>query len=213
MTTTPDVDWTAVEQRGRRVDLLAMAAVVAWFGAMAVLTDGLFGWSGTGARWVVAGYVALLVLLLVLQRTVPALRRNVVVGRRVQYGMQHHVDPGPGAREKADLYARRQARLGWVVWTWLLLPVTVLANGRWDRPAVAVPAALVFLAVTAAAVLHVHRQVRWAQRWVADPPGPAREVPAPTAVDRWTSGRRLLLAGLGVVLVGVVAGVLVGLLS
>ena len=213
MTTTPDVDWAAVEQRGRRVDLLAMAAVVAWFGSMAALTDGLFGWSGTGARWVVAGYVALFVLLMVLQRTVPALRRNVVVGRRVQYGMQHHVDPGPGAREKADLYARRQARLGWVVWTSLLLPVAVLANGRWDRPAVAVPAALVFLTVTAAAVLHVHRQVRWAQRWVADPPGPAREVPAPTAVDRWTSGRRLLLAGLGVVLVGVVAGVLVGLLS
>ena len=213
MTTTPDVDWAAVEQRARRLDLLALAAVVAWFGSVAALTDGLFGWSGTAARWVVTGYVLLGALLLVLQRTVPRLRRATVVGHRVQYGLQHLVDPGPGAREKADVYARRQSRLGWVVWTSALLPVAVLASGRWDRPAIAVPAAVVFLAVTAAAVLQVRRQVRRAQRWVADPPGPPREVPPPTAVDRWASGRRLLLVSVGIGLVGGVAGVLVGLLS
>jgi hypothetical protein len=62
-------------------------------------------------------------------------------------------------------------------------------------------------------VLQVDRQVRQAQRWVADPPGPARDVPAPTAVDRWTGGRRVALASLGLGLVGGLLGVLIRLVG
>ena len=213
MTGTPPVDWAAVERRARRLDLLVVPVLACWFVSWAALTDGFGLFTGPGTWWAVAGYLALFVVLLVLQRTVPRMRRNTVLGHRIQYGLQHLVDPGPGAREKADVYARRQSRLGWVVRTWVLLPLGVLVNGRWERPSIAVPAALVFLALTAAAVLQVRRQVSRAQRWVADPPGPPREVPPPTAVDRWTSGRRLVLASVGIGLVGGVAGVLIGLLG
>ena len=212
MTTAPDVDWAAVERRARWLDALAVPVLGIWFASLAALTGrsllpGVTGW------WPVAGLVVLLCLVLVLQRTVPHLRRNAEIGHRVQFALRHHVDPGPGARERADVFARRQARLRWVVWALPLVLLGVLAGGQWDRPAVAVPAALVFLAVVAVGGLQVDRQVRRARRWVADPPGPDREVPAPTAVDRWTSGRRLALASLGLGALAGLLGVLIGALS
>lgn len=213
MTTAPDVDWDAAEQRARRLDLLALLVLAGWFGSWAALTDGLFVWTGTGAWWAVAGYLVLFAVLLVLQRTVPRLRRTAAIGHRVQFALRRHVDPGPGAREKADVHARRQARLRWVVWSSPLLPLTALANGRWDRPAIAVPAAVVFLACTAVGVLQVDRQVRRAQRWVADPPGPDRDVAPPTRLETWTSGRRLVLAWGGLTVVGVLVGVLLALVA
>ena len=212
MTTAPETDWAAVEQRAWRTDLLVVPVLGAWFASVLALT-GRFVLAGVGAWWLLAGYLVLFCVLLVLQRAVPRLRRNAELGHRVQYALRHHVDPGPGAREKTDVLARRTARTRWVTVTSPLVALAVLAGGRWSHPAVAVPAAVVFLAVTAAGVLQVDRQVRRAQRWVADPPGPLRDAPAPTAVDRWTTGRRLLLASLGLGVVGGLVGVLVGLLS
>jgi hypothetical protein len=45
-----------------------------------------------------------------------------------------------------------------------------------------------------------------AHRWLAEPPGPPRDVPPTTAAERWLTGRRGLLTTFG----GVVALVLVG---
>jgi hypothetical protein len=212
VTAAPDVDWAVVEQRARRTDLLTLPVIGVWFASVAELT-GRVVVAGAARWWALAGVLVLFGLLLLLQRRVPRLRRDAELGHRVQYALRHGVDPGPGAREKADVGARRLARTRWVVWASPLPALAVLAGGRWSEPAIAVPAGLVFLTVSAAVVLQVDRQVRQAQRWVADPPGPARDVPAPTAVDRWTGGRRVALASLGLGLVGGLLGVLIRLVG
>ena len=98
-------------------------------------------------------------------------------------------------------------------WFVLVVPLGSFAAGRWSHPATAVPGALLVLAVTAAwAVWWRHRQAD-ALRWVQDPPGPAREAPPLTGVERWLTGRRVLLL-IGVLLaVSVGTGVLIGVLA
>jgi len=211
MTTT--VDWTAVERRARRLDVLVTVPLVGWFASLVALTGGFVLWSGAGAWWAVAAYSASFVALLGLQRTVPRLRRTAELGHRVQFALRHHLDPGAGAREKADVLARRQAQLGWVPWSTPLPVAAFLLNGRWDRPATAVPAAVVLVGLSVAGAVLLHRQVRAARRWVAEPPGPPREVPPPTALERWTGGRRMLLVALALVVLGLLAGLLAALLS
>jgi hypothetical protein len=212
MTTARETDWAAVEHRARRADLLTLTVLGAWFASVTALT-GRFVVAGAGRWWVVGGVLVLMSVLLVLQRQVPRLRRSAELGHRVQFALRHHVDPGNGAREKADTGARRLARLRWVVWLSPVVALAVLAGGRWDQPAVAVPAALVFLAVVTAGVVHVHRQVREARRWVADPPGPAREVAPPSRLESWTTGRRAWIVVGVYLLLAVLAGLVAGILS
>ena len=211
MTTTPDVDWAAVEERARRRELLSVPLLAAWFGSWAVVTERFILWEGDAAWWVVTAYTVGFFVLLAVQRSVPRLRRNAVLGHRIQFALREHVDPGPEARGRTDVFARRQAGLRWAVWGSPLIVLSVLAGGRWDRPGLAVPGAVVFTALTAVGVRLLLRQFRDAARWIADPPGPAREVAPPTKLETWTSGRRLLLLWGGLVVLGVIAGLVVGL--
>ena len=211
MTTTPDVDWAAVEQRGRRQELLIVPLLAAWFGSWAAVTGRFIGWEGAGAWRALAAYVVAFLVLLAVQRRMPRLRRTAAVGQRVQYALRHHVDPGPDVRGRADVFARRQARLRWVVWASPLAPLAVLAGGRWERPELAVPGAVVFVAVTAVWARFLYRQWRDAVRWVADPPGPVRDVPPPTPVEIWTGGKRLWLVVGGLLLLAVAVGLVAGL--
>ena len=213
MTTTPDVDWAAVEERARRRELLTVPLLAAWFGSWAAVTGRFILWEGPGAWWAVTAYLVGFVVLLAAQRRVPRLHRNAVLGHRIQHALREHVDPGPEARGRTDVFARRQARLQWVVWMSPLIVIGVLAGGRWDRPGIAVPGAVVFVAVTAAGVRMLHRQFRDATRWVADPPGPERDVAPPTRLDTWTSGRRLWLLAGALFVLAVGAGLLAGLAS
>ena len=213
MTAAPEVDWAAVDRRARRREPLLVLPVAGWFVALVALSGGFFLWHGAGAWWAVAGYLVVLGVILVLRRVVPRLRRTAGVARRIQFALRHRVDPGPEARERTDVLARRQAALGWTTWSWPFFLAGLLTSGRWDRPAVAVPAAVVLLGLSGAGLLVVRRQVRDARRWVADPPGPARDVPPPNALERWTNGRRLVLAVVALALVGALGGVLISVLD
>jgi hypothetical protein len=111
---------------------------------------------------------------------------------RFRHALLHRVDPGPGLREKVDVSARQLSTVGWLWWVFLLTPVSFLLQGRWDRPLVAVPAAVVLAGAVVAFVLWWRRSAAAARRWVADPPGPDRAVPSPSRRERWVSGRRLI---------------------
>ncbi|WP_299957764.1 hypothetical protein [uncultured Modestobacter sp.] len=209
----PPVDWTAVDRRGRRQDAVAVVCLTAFFASLVALTGGLGFVEGTAAWWALAGYLGFFAVLLVLQRTVPRMRRNAVRGHRFMHALREHIDPGPELRDMADVYARRQARLRGVVWLFPLPVVGMLLGGRWDRPFLAVPAAVLLALLAAAGAGLVHRQVRAARRWVADPPGPIRDVAPPNGLERWTGGRRLVGLVVVCMLVAFAAGLLAAVLD
>ena len=210
---TADVDWTAVERGSRRQTVVAVLGVATFLGSLVALQGGYAGLEGP-AGWIAAGvFAALAVVAVLVARGRPGSHQRSADARRVQYALRHHVDPGEPLRPRADVAARQAVRVRWLHWYWLLAVAALLAGGRWDRPAVAVPAALVLVAVVAGWAVVMRRQLQAAQRWVADPPGPPREDPELTAVERWTSGRRVLLVALGVVVVGVIAGFTIALVG
>jgi hypothetical protein len=188
------VDWTEVERRERAREpwfVLVLAAVAVGWGG---LSDRVFFASGT-AKWVVlAGYVLLFVVMLVAQRINPRLRGRARDGYRLQYALREHVDPGPELREKADRQAGYMTRIVWFRW-WLLflIPAGVLAAAPWgDRPLVVVPSALVLVAGVVVWALCLRCMDAAARRWVADPPGPPREMPTPRRWERWVFGWRIV---------------------
>lgn len=210
---TEDVDWAEAD-RGLIRDLgLTVLGLASYFVALVALDDGFAGLEGRAGWLAVAGCLALVGIAVVAQLAVPALRSRAARARRVQYALRRHADPGPGARTQADVGARRLARIGWAPWCLPFPVAALLAAGRWDRPPVAVPAALVLLGLTGAWFVVVRRQVRYARRWVADPPGPRREVPAPNALELWTGGRRLLALWLALTVVAAATGLLVAVLA
>ena len=203
---TEDVDWAAVERGRRGPAVLAVVAIAALLGSMVALQGGYAGFEGA-AGWVAVGILAALgVVGALVARAWPGSGARIVRARRVQYALRHHVDPGDPLRSEVDVAARRLIRVRWAVWYSPLVVVALLAGAQWERPAVAVPAALVLVGLVVAWAVVTRRQVQAAQRWTADPPGPPRELPGPSAVKRWTSPGRLLLTCLGVGVVGGVIG-------
>jgi hypothetical protein len=186
------VDWSAVERDARRSAVWAIVGFTAFFASLVPLTGGFAFWEGRAA-WIVVGLfvavgIVLQVLVLLRSRTSERAARNL----RFRYALLHRVDPGPGVREKVDLAARQLSTVGWLWWVFPLTPVSFLLQGRWDRPLVALPAAVVLVGAVVAFVLWWQRSAAAARRWVADPPGPHRAVPPPSRRERWVSGRRLV---------------------
>jgi hypothetical protein len=197
----PDVDWTEVERRGRRWNWLTLPLVPAFFGAVVLLTGGYGIWEGRAA-WLVVGCASAFFLVVhTISVSTARLRARTGQGFRIQHAVRHRVDPGPDLRTRTDLYARRMAGSGWFVWLFPFLPVSFLLQGRWDRPLLSVPAAVVLVSAVVAFTLWWRRQVAAAGRWMADPPGPEREFPPPKAWERWLTGRRFLWLLLGFLLV------------
>jgi hypothetical protein len=205
VTEIQDVDWAEVERRGRRLNWLAFLGVPVFFAAIVLLTGGYALWKGTGA-WAAVGALTLyLVVMQALSIVVPRFRTRTGQAFRLQYALRHRVDPGPDLREKTDGYARRMAGNAWFVWLVPFLPLSFLLDGQWDRPLQAVPSAIVLVGSAVAMMLWWRRQARAARQWLADRPGPERDLPPLTRYERWLTGRRLIwlmvaLVGLGVVL-------------
>jgi hypothetical protein len=183
------LDWTEAERQARRSAVWSGLLATAFFGSVVLLTGGFAFWEGRAA-WIVVG---LLVTPMVVLQVVGIVRsrtsERTAQGLRFRYALLHRVDPGPGLREKVDVYARQMSTLGWLAWVLPLTPLSFLAAGRWDRPLVAVPAALVLVGIGAAYAAWWRRSTVAARAWVADPPGPPREVPPPTRRERMGSGR------------------------
>jgi hypothetical protein len=199
--TDADVDWAEVEQRGRRLNWLALPAVPLFFAAVVLLTGGYAFWEGAAAWTAVGVFMLFAVVMQALGLAVPRFRARARQSLRIQYALRHRIDPGPELRETTDRYAGRMAANAWFVWLLPWLPVSFLLNGRWDSLGRAIPSALVIVGCAVALVLWWWRQGKAARQWVADPPGPPREMPPPHRWERWTTGRRLVWLALGVVAV------------
>lgn len=93
-----------------------------------------------------------------------------------EYAVLRFVDPGIGRRAPADEVAKGFVRGR--VFSWLLTLGMVawpLALGRWDRPAWAVPGAVLLVIAAAIQLTAREREARAGRRWLADPPGPPRD--------------------------------------
>lgn len=142
MTAGPDADWSAVERRGRRNDWLALPGLALLFACLVVLQGRWMVWEGTAA-WVAIGVLTVLVVIGHLVALLsPRLRARSSEAHRVGHALRHRLDPGPGLRERADVRARYQAGVSWLVWIIPLGPTGLLLGARWDRSVFTVPAAL-----------------------------------------------------------------------
>jgi hypothetical protein len=111
---------------------------------------------------------------LVLIHLHPQLRARDRERHRAAFAIGHHLDPGPGVRERADQLARRRSVTG-ALWCLFLLNLpAALIRADWARPLVTVPSAVVVVAWFAGAAVWLRRTGRWAERWRTDPPGPER---------------------------------------
>lgn len=207
--TAAEIDWTAVERRARAREPVGVLTIIAFFIGWAASTDHFVGTAGSVKWLLVSGYVLLLVCLLTASRLHPRTRARAADGYRMQYALRAHVDPGPTLRERVDRQAAYMDRIVWFRW-WLVffIPLGLLVSARWDRPLVTVPAVLVVEAVTVSAAVYLRRLYGAAERWVADPPGPPREMPQLGRWQRWASGWAFVWALLGVLAVGIALGVL-----
>jgi hypothetical protein len=201
-----EVDWDEAERRERRRELWALAGLAAYFAGMVLVTGG-FGFFTDGAAWAAVGVLlALFVLMLAAYRLIPRLRAKSSGGYRTQIALSQHIDPGPDWRARTDRDARYWAGMPWVGWVAPLAPLAFLLNGQWDRPVAAVAGTVLLVGAVSAWILWWQRRVRAARRWLADPPGPAREALPPTTAERWLTGRR----GLALIIGSALALALVG---
>ncbi|WP_104526234.1 hypothetical protein [Blastococcus atacamensis] len=205
------VDWAAAERRARARQPVVLLVLLGLIGGIYALT-GQFLLPGRAGLLLAAAYVLGFVVLLAVARLHPRLRERTAQGYRVQHALRHRLDPGPGAREKADRLAMQTVGIVWMRW-WLLPPLVAvgpLVGAPWDRPLVAVPGALALLAGVLAWALQYRRLWLDARRWVADPPGPAREMPDLPTWVRWLGGWSFPIAMLVILTVtGAVAVVVV----
>ena len=211
--TSRDVDWAEVDRRGRRQELLSVPLVALAFAAMVLLRGGEFAFLEGRLAWLAAAVPVLVVVgVQVLTRAVPRMRTRQAEAYRIQHALRQHVDPGPELRSRLDRQARYGAAVSWIVWVFPLAPIGLLLTARWDRPATTVPAAVVLVAVTAAFIAYFRRLTAAAQRWVADPPGPTREVPPPGRAERLITSPRVFAGVIGgSVVLAVAAGLVLGL--
>lgn len=207
------VDWAAAERRSRRWDRLALLAIVAFFTGAVLLTGGFGFWDGAAAWAVVGGVVTIFALAVAVQELHPRIRARQSDNYHVMHALAIHRDPGPGLRERVDRLARWWSAVGWYRWVVPLLAVPFLSAGRWDRPVVAVPGALLVLGAIAACTWWWIRMTTRARRWVSDPPGPAREVPSPGTWERVITGRRLAWAMAALLAGGFVIGLVAVLIE
>ena len=185
---------------------LALPAVVLGLGVpRMLLTGGYAGLHGAGAWALLASVAGTLTAVALLVPVVPALTRRAADEARMRRALLAHVDPGPGLRTRLDVRARRVLRLHWAGRVMPVVPAALLLQARWDRPATALPAAVVLVAGYTALALWHRRQILAAAAWVTDRPGPLRAVPPPPWWEPWLGGRRVLaLAAVYVVAVAVV---------
>ena len=200
-----DIDWAEVERRGARQSRRLFGLVPVLFGAMVLLTGRFAFWEGAGAWIAFGGFVVFGLGLQAVGAATPRLRVSRRQASRVEYAVRHHVDPGPELRGRTDVAARNMAAIGWLAWFFPLILVSFFLMGRWDRPLLAVPSALVLVAAVVAYVVWWRRQTAAARRWVEDPPGPDREAPPPTWLERWFTGRGLAWVLLGLLVFAVLS--------
>jgi hypothetical protein len=207
------VDWAAVERRARAREPLFVLGLAAVVGGLAAVSD-RFVLAGAGKWLLAAAYVAGFGLLLAVQRLHPRMRARAAEGHRVQHALREHLDPGPALRERADRQATYLAGLVWM--RWWLIPVVALGpllGGDWNEPAVAVPGAVALVGGGTAWMLAYRRMWHDARRWVADPPGPPREMPELPAWQRWLTGWSFAIAMLVVLTVALAVGITLAVLD
>ena len=206
MTTT--VDWAAIERRGRRLQWWALPAyplLVVAYGTAAGWEDLL----GGALLWGAAAVALLGAAALVLVGRRPRRRARTAEAQRIQHALQHHLDPGPELRERADRQARTFARTPWLGATYPLLAGTLALSADWSHPARTGIALAVVTGLFLALSVWWTRQARAARRWLADPPGRTQPLPPANSVMawRWLGVAAVSCLGLGLVL-GVVAALL-----
>ncbi|MCF6745706.1 hypothetical protein E9529_15780 [Blastococcus sp. KM273128] len=205
-----EIDWDTAERRERRHELLGLPGIACFFVGMVLLTGGIGPLTG-GAAWaVVGGMLAFIVLMTASSQLIPRLRANTSGGYRIQIALNRHIDPGPEWRARTDRQARYTAGVAWFGWAALIAPLAFLLNGQWDRPMAAAAGTVLLVGAASAWMLWWRRRVLAARRWLADPPGPAREALPPTTAERWLTGRR----GLATIVVSALAlGLIIGLVA
>lgn len=186
------IDWEAAVRHEQRREILLPLAAFCAFPALAVLRfDDLrvVTWAGVLALVAALGSAAWLL---------HGARTGRTDRHRTLHALLQHADPGPGLRARADQLARQQAparRWFWVTPGALLVQAV---PGRWDEPAVALPAAAVLVASLLPLTVQQFRLGRAAKRWLADPPGPPRDavrewVPPPARTWAASRGRVVLV--------------------
>lgn len=203
-----EIDWDEAERRERRHDLLGLPGIAAFFVGMVLVTGGV-GFLTGGAAWaVVGGVLAFIVLMTAASQLIPRLRANTSGGYRIQIALSQHIDPGPEWRARTDRQARYLAGVTWLRWAAPIAPLAFLLDGQWDRPVAAAAGTVLLVGAVSAWMLWWRRRVLAARRWLADPPGPAREALPPTTAERWLTGRRGLATIVGSALA---LGLIIGL--
>lgn len=196
------VDWAVVERRGRRRELLLAPAFAVVLAAWALLHQRDDGVRSVVAWWA-AGVIAVggfLWLVLVLAH--PRLRAHDGERHRAAFAVRHHLDPGPGVRERADHLARGRSVNGALWWLVLAQLPGALFRADWGRPVVTVPSVVVVVTWFVGVAVWLRRTGRRAEQWRNDPPGPERvSTPRPwTLTGRQWAGLAVLglLVGYGV---------------
>jgi hypothetical protein len=171
-------------------------------------SPGGFGsWTGAAAWTAIGVFLAPAGLALTAARLSRRQRDRVTAAHRLQAALRAHADPGPELRGRADQQARYTARTAWVVWTLPLGPLGLVIGGDWDsRPVAAAVGAALVVGAAVAYGLWTRARLTQARRWLADPPGPPREAPPPTAAERWSTGRRVAVVVGSVFVLAVAAG-------
>ncbi|CAA9223781.1 MAG: hypothetical protein AVDCRST_MAG52-640 [uncultured Blastococcus sp.] len=186
-----EIDWDEAERRERRRDLLlGVPGIAAFFVGLVLVTESV-GFLTGGAAWAAVGVLLTFLLLMTAAfQLIPRLRAISSGGYRIQIALSRHIDPGPEWRARTDRQARYVAGVTWFGWAALIAPLAFLLNGQWNRPVAAAAGTVLLVGAVSAWTLWWRRQLLAARRWLADPPGPAREALPPTTAERWLTGRR-----------------------
>ncbi|MGY2063935.1 hypothetical protein [Blastococcus sp. SYSU DS0619] len=172
---TDDDTGAAVRERARQELRLLAVTVPSFLAGFALLRLEPGSWSAAG--WLIAGVVLLGPAGLAWALLGTDRGRRLNTDRYVtEHAVLHHVDPGPGRRQRADRDAAAMARqpfAAWLIALGLLLPQAALAE--WDDPRTAVPGAVLLVVGVTAFLVDAHRRARAGRRWRADPPGPPRD--------------------------------------
>lgn len=204
---TDDVDRTAVGRGRQWRRWLSLAAVMVCSAAFVVVLSGSIPALLGPLGWAVVAAYLIACLVADRQGRRPDERRRSADARRIEHALREHLDPGPELRERADRQAQHLSRAGWSAPVFPLLLLTLLDDAPWDRPALAVPAVVVLAGGLGVLMLFVLRSARDARRWLADPPGPPRQLPPPLRWQRsirWVAVLGAIALFLGLV-VGLVA--------